>query len=173
MSFNEVAAPAIAFARDGFPIHRGLLGQERFGIRDLAEKFRNFWPASAALYLSNGEVPEEGTIIKNPALASMLDYLANAERTANGSRSSKIAAARDAFYRGDVAREIATFSQERDGLLDRKDLSVYETFMEQPTSMKFGEAKLFKCGFWTQGPTVLQCLGILESPIGDRETPRL
>jgi gamma-glutamyltranspeptidase / glutathione hydrolase len=49
MSFNEVAAPAIAFARDGFPIHRGLLGQERFGIRDLAEKFRNFWPASAAL----------------------------------------------------------------------------------------------------------------------------
>jgi gamma-glutamyltranspeptidase/glutathione hydrolase len=74
--------------------------------------------------LSNGEVPEEGTIIKNPALASMLDYLANVERAANGSRSSKIAAARDAFYRGDVAREIATFSQERDGLLDRKDLSV-------------------------------------------------
>jgi gamma-glutamyltranspeptidase / glutathione hydrolase len=161
MSFNEVAAPAIAFARDGFPIHRGLLSQERFGIRDLAEKFRNFWPASAALYLSNGEVPEEGMVLKNPALASMLDYLANAERMAHGSRSSKIAAVRDAFYRGDVAREIAAFSQDRDGLLDRNDLSIYQTFMEQPTSMKFGEAELFKCGFWTQGPTVLQCLGIL------------
>jgi gamma-glutamyltranspeptidase/glutathione hydrolase len=161
MSFADVAAPAIELARDGAPLHCGVLSQDKFGVRALAEKFRTEWPASADLYLVNGEVPAEGDIFRNPALAAMLDRLAHVERTSSGDRSARIGAVYNEFYRGDIAAEIATFSAERDGFLSRGDLASYETHIEKPLSIQFGDATLFKCGFWTQGPTVLQTLAIM------------
>jgi gamma-glutamyltranspeptidase/glutathione hydrolase len=160
-SFAELASPVIALARDGFPMHRGLLNQEKYGIRDLAEKFRRRWKASAELYLPDGEVPEEGAIFRNPEFASVLDFLSNAERKVRGDRTSKLAAVRDCFYRGDIAAAVAKFSRERDGLLDREDLAAYQAIVENPASTNFRNVELFKCGFWSQGPTMLQCLGIL------------
>jgi gamma-glutamyltranspeptidase / glutathione hydrolase len=160
-SFADLASPAIALARSGFPMHRGLLNQEKFGIRDLAEKFRLRWGASAKLYLPDGEVPEEGSIFRNQKFAAVLDFLSNAERAVSGDRQSKLDAVGDCFYRGDIAAAIAKFSRERDGLLERDDLAVYQATLEEPASTTFRNVELFKCGFWTQGPTMLQCLGIL------------
>jgi gamma-glutamyltranspeptidase/glutathione hydrolase len=162
LSFAEVASPAIKLAGGGFPMHRGLLCQEGYGVRDLAGKFQAQWANSAALYLPGGTPPEEGAIFRNSALASMLECLASAERTAHGSRATGFAAARDCFYRGDVAVAIAKFSAERDGLLERSDLEAYQARIEAPLSISFDDVELFKCGFWTQGPTLLQCLGILK-----------
>lgn len=161
MPFAEVAAPAIDLARNGVPLHCGVIGQERFGIRDLLAKFRTEWPASANLYLRDNEVPREGSLFRNPSLAAMLERLGHVERMYKGCRADKLAAVYNEFYRGNIAAEIARFSQARDGLLSAADLSSYETYVEAPQSFEFGNTTLFKCGFWTQGPTVLQTLGIM------------
>ena len=162
MSFADVAATAIELARDGAPQHCGVIGQEKFGLRDLAEKFRKDWPSSAELYLVDGHVPDEGDIFRNPALAAMLERLAHVERTTSGDRSLKLDAVYREFYRGDVAGEIAAFSAAHDGLLTREDLAGHETWIEAPLSRDFGGATLYKCGFWTQGPASLQVLALME-----------
>src|SRR5687767_4348277 len=109
MSLREVSAPARALAANGFPVSAGLRQQHKFGLQALQEKFRAKWPASAQLYLPGGSVPEIGGLLKNEALARTLDFLAHAK--------DPLAA----FYRGEVAAEIARFVKERDGLLTRKD----------------------------------------------------
>jgi gamma-glutamyltranspeptidase/glutathione hydrolase len=147
MSFADVSAHARELCK-GFPVSAGLRHQHKFGIEPLRAKFEADWPGSAALYLSNG-VPDVGAILKNPALGRMYDYLANARDP------------HEAFYRGDVATEIAKYSKEHDGLLARADLESFETKIEQPVSLRFGDVELFKCGFWTQGPAELQTIALM------------
>lgn len=162
MSFADVAAPAIELARDGAPQHCGVIGQEKFGLRDLVEKFRDSWPSSADLYLEDGRVPAEGAIFKNPALAAMLELLAQTERATVGDRGQKLDAVHAEFYRGSIADEIAAFSAQHQGLLAYEDLAAFETYLETPLSRTFGDTTLFKCGFWTQGPASLQVLALME-----------
>ncbi|HYN12920.1 MAG TPA: gamma-glutamyltransferase family protein [Burkholderiales bacterium] len=149
MSFRDVSAHARELAAKGFALSAGLHRQHKYGLTDLREKFLARWPQSARLYLRGGEVPQEGTLLRNEALASTYDYLANAKDP------------HEAFYRGDVAAEIAKFSKERDGLLAREDLEAFETRVEQPVSLRFGDVELFKCGFWTQGPAELQTIALM------------
>jgi gamma-glutamyltranspeptidase/glutathione hydrolase len=149
MSFRDVSAPVRELAAGGFPLSAGLRQQHKYGLADLREKFLAKWPGSAALYLKGGRVPEVGDPMKNEALARTYEYLANAKDP------------HEAFYRGDVATEIAKFSKERDGLLERRDLESFETRIEQPVSLRFGEFELFKCGFWTQGPAELQAIALM------------
>jgi len=149
MSFRDVSAPVRELAANGFALSAGLRQQYKYGLVDLREKFLARWPGSAALYLKNGKVPEAGALMKNEALARMYDYLANAKDPL------------EAFYRGDVASEIAKYAKEHDGLLARADLESFETRFEQPVSLRFGEFELFKCGFWTQGPAELQTIALM------------
>lgn len=161
MTFGEVAAPALYLARQGFPIHRGLLFQEKFGVIDLVEKFRS-WAGSAHLYLPNGTVPREGDILKNPAFAATLEQLSLAEKKTAGARSAGLDAVYEEFYRGDIAAEIASYAKSQDGFLARIDLASFDTLIEAPASIEFRDTTLFKCGFWTQGPTMLQAISILD-----------
>jgi gamma-glutamyltranspeptidase / glutathione hydrolase len=150
MSFRDVSAPARELAAKGFAVSAGLRQQHKFGLLALRDKFRSKWPGSAQVYLPGGEVPEVGALLRNEALARTLDYLANARDP------------HEAFYRGDIASEIAKFSKERDGFLARKDLESFQTRLEEPVSLRFGDFVLYKCGFWTQGPAELQTLALME-----------
>jgi gamma-glutamyltranspeptidase/glutathione hydrolase len=147
MPLREVMAPAIALAKNGFPVSEGLVKQEKYGLRSLAPKFAR-WPGSARLYLP---VPEPGALLRNEPLARTYDYLAAARDPL------------DAFYRGEVAAEIERFVRERDGLLAREDLARFETRLEEPVRGEFGGATLYKCGFWSQGPAMLQALAIVKN----------
>jgi gamma-glutamyltranspeptidase / glutathione hydrolase len=169
LTFADVAAPAIGLADGGFPMHRALLNQENFGILALAEKFVRQWPGSAKVYVPGGDVPTEGEIFCNAALAGMFKQLASVERHSRGDRSKGIQLVHDEFYRGDVAADIAAYSKSHDGLLTREDLAQFETLSERPVSLDFADATLFKCGFWTQGPTILQSLAMFD----DRELASL
>ena len=157
MSFRDVSAAARELAAEGFPVSAGLRQQHKFGLAALQEKFRAKWPASAQLYLPGGKVPEVGQLLKNEALARTLDYLANAKDP------------HAAFYRGDIAGEIVKFVKERDGLLARADLEAFETRIEAPVSLRFGDVELFKCGFWTQGPAELQTLALMWPQLKDMQ----
>ncbi len=163
LSFADVSAPALELARNGYPVHSGLLRQHKFGILDNLERFRTEWKGSAAAYLPGGEVPEEGDMICNPALAGMFSYLVSEEKRVPGTREKGIKAAFNAFYKGDVAREIVKFVSERGGLLTRSDLERFKVPIERSASVRFGGAELHKTGPWTQGPALLQTLSILKS----------
>jgi gamma-glutamyltranspeptidase / glutathione hydrolase len=163
VSFEAVAQAALANARDGFPLHAGIVEQERYGLRDCAAHFGANWPASAQLYLPAGRVPELPQRLRNPAFADLLEYLIDAERTTGGSRSVKLEGVYSAFYEGEPATVIETFSRARDGLLTRSDLEAYRAYVEAPASINFRGAHVYKCGPWNQGPVLLQSLAILDN----------
>jgi len=149
MPLKEVIAPAIALARTGFPVSDGLRKQHKYGIEAMQQRFRAEWPGSARLYLPGDRVPEVGELLRNEALARAFEYLASAKDPL------------EAFYKGDIAAEIARLSKERDGLLAREDLAAFETKIEDPVSLRLGDTELFKTGFWSQGPAELQALGLM------------
>jgi gamma-glutamyltranspeptidase/glutathione hydrolase len=149
MSFRDVSAHARELAAKGFALSAGLRNQHKYGLAPLREKILAKWPGTAQLYLRDGQPPEVGELIRNEALARTYDYLANAKDP------------HEAFYRGDVAAEIAKFSRERDGFLALEDFHAFETKIEEPVSLRFGDTQLFKCGFWSQGPAELQTIALV------------
>jgi len=162
LPLEVVAEPARNLARDGFPVHEGLFSMPNYGLADNAERFAAEWPVSAALYLTPGKNPlPVGTPLKNPAQADLLSALMEASRR-TGDPKAGCRAARDFFYKGDPAAAIDRFSRERDGLLARADLEAFETLVEEPVSIGFRGASVYKCGPWSQGPVFLQLLGILD-----------
>ena len=121
LSFEQVSDRAIELARDGFPAHSGLPRQHKSGITENAENFAR-WPGTAAIYLPDGRVPQEGELLRNPALAQMFAHLVEAERRSRGDRQKGLRAVFDAFYRGDIAAQIVAFVKQEGGLLERSGL---------------------------------------------------
>ncbi len=164
LSFEAASAPALGLADAGFPVYPFL----RDTLLLTEEKFQRQWPTSAALY---SPVPPIGARLRNPAWARALGRLADAERGARGTRERGIRAARDAFYLGSIAEEIDAFmrlpttdDQERSdaGLLGAEDLAIYHGEVEEPISIEYRGARVFKCPPWSQGPVFLQQLRLLE-----------
>lgn len=163
MPLEDVCSSALSLARDGFPVHRGLLFMPDFGLNDVQDRFRKEWTNSADIYLPGGTLPKPGQLLRNDALSDLLQTLVLAERSAAGSREDRIAAARKEFYQGDIAAEIASHSKARDGFLSRRDLAAFQTRTEAAVSARFDDFEVFKCGFWNQGPALLQTLSILKN----------
>jgi len=149
MPLRDVIAPAIHLAKNGFPVSEGLRNQHKYGIVPMQKRFEAEWPGSAQLYLPGGRAPEVGALFRNPALARSFEYLAGAKDPL------------EAFYKGEVAAEIARYSKAQDGLLAREDLAAFETKIEAPASLRLGDTELFKTGFWSQGPAELQTLALM------------
>jgi gamma-glutamyltranspeptidase/glutathione hydrolase len=166
MTLADVLQPALELARDGFPVHPGLRGPSDylfFSIWHCLETFRERWPTSAQLYLPRGRLPEVGEIFRNPDLAVLFERLLRAERAAVAQgRSASLHAARDVFYKGDIAQQIGAFVQRHGGLLEADDLAQFETKVETPVSATYRGYQVFKCGPWSQGPVFLQQLRLLE-----------
>jgi gamma-glutamyltranspeptidase/glutathione hydrolase len=157
MSFGEVAAAAIRFARDGFPMHSLMADY----IAEQANAYGR-WPANAAVYLPNGKPPAVNDIFVQADLARSLQYMADEEKAhARGGRVAGLEAARAAFYRGDIARAIARYHAENGGWLTGGDLAQFRVRFEQPVSTRFRDLDVYACGPWCQGPVVLQALNIL------------
>jgi len=156
LSFGEVLAPAIGIAERGFPLGENL-------AKDISssKKLRKY-PSSAKVYFDQGDV-KSGSIFKNPALAQTLRKLVDAESAnANKGRHEALRAARDRFYKGDIAREMAQFSQENGGLFRYEDFAEYTAKVEMPVSINYRGYEVFKNPSATQGPTELFALNLLE-----------
>ena len=160
MSFGEVAYSAIGFARDGFPVYP-LLSEI---ITEHEDEYRAF-PTNVALYLPKGRPPQPGEVFVQKALGATLQYMADQETAARsrGGREAGLAAARDAFYRGDIARAIVKFQKENGGLLSAEDLANYRSGFDEPVQTSFGDIKLYACGPWCQGPSLLQAMNLLDA----------
>lgn len=158
MSFGNCAAAAIRFASEGFPMY-GLMS-DMIGMH--AAGYAR-WPSSAAIYLPNGAPPRRGEIFIQADLGRTLQYMADQEKAAaaNG-RAAGLKAARDAFYRGDVARAIVAYHEANGGLLTEEDMAGFRVAVEAPVKARFAGVDVYTCGPWCQGPVLLQMLGVLE-----------
>ena len=108
MSFGQVLQPAIDMAEKGFPIG------ERMAAAIVGSKKLKKYPSSVKVYFPGGEAPKAGDIFRNPDLARTLRRLVDAEKeNASKGRHDALKAARDRFYKGDIAREMAKFSEEQ------------------------------------------------------------
>ena len=72
-------------------------------------------------------------------------------------------AARQAFYRGDIARTILAYHREHDGLLTESDLAEFRVEIEPPLKAAFAGLDVYTCGPWCQGPMLLQSLALLDA----------
>ncbi len=86
-----------------------------------------------------------------------------AEEAAKGrGRAAGIEAVRDYFYRGPVAEAIGAFSKKHGGLIRAADLAAYRARLEKPFSVRYRGWEVYKVGFWSQGPVMLQTLNLIE-----------
>jgi len=158
-SFAEAVQPAIELA-DGFPVD-----ELRQFSAERSVKYLDAWPASKRVYMPNGHTPKAGEIFRQPDLARTLRSMVEAEKkalAAGASRAKAIDAVRDYFYRGDIARRIDAFSKQNGGLLRYEDMAAFRVEPEEAVSTTFHGYTVYKPGFWSQGPAMVETLNILD-----------
>ena len=159
ISFAEAAAQAIDFAAQGFVMYPFMASILAAHEADYAR-----WPSSAEIYLPGGAPPRAGDVFVQRDLAASLSYMANEERAAVGKgRVAGLEAARDAFYRGDIAQKILQYHRENGGLLRTTDLGNFRSAIEAPLRQRFLECDIYTCGAWCQGPVLAQALSLLDA----------
>src|SRR5215831_16399001 len=157
MSFAQVAAPAAEHAERGFPV-------SMFSAYQMAANAQKYtrWPTSSALYLREGRAYRTGEVLVQSELAETLRRMMAAEKSSPGRRARRVRAARDEFYRGETARRIAEFHRANDGPLTAEDLADFSVEVKRALTTTFNEYEVAACGFWCQGPSLLQMLNMLE-----------
>ena len=138
-------APAIALAENGFVISprlATLIAAERHFVQPRARAY---------FLLPDGSPRAAGTILRNPEFATTLRAIA--------------AAGADAFYRGDIARDVVGTADSfapSPGDLSLADLASYRVKVREPLCAAYRVYRV--CGFPPPagGLTVLQMLGLLE-----------
>ena len=158
IGFGRAARAAIRHARDGFPVFALL---ER-SIRENESAYRRT-AATAAVYLPGGRPPKLGENFVQSDLAQTLQYMVDEEAAAGGDRVRGLAAAHDAFYRGDIAASICAHHERNGGLLRRADLADYQVRIEAPITVRFADCDFYCCGAWSQGISMAQTLAMMEA----------
>ncbi|HVG78541.1 MAG TPA: gamma-glutamyltransferase, partial [Patescibacteria group bacterium] len=157
MSFADAISPALGHAERGFAV--SAFSAYQMGAN--AEKYKR-WPSSVALYLRDGRAYRMGEVLVQSELADTLKRMVAAEKRAGGSRVEGIRAARNEFYRGETAKRIAEFHRANEGPLALSDLADFSVEVEPALRTSFGAYEVAVCGFWCQGPALLQALNILD-----------
>jgi gamma-glutamyltranspeptidase/glutathione hydrolase len=165
---TDVLANAISLCRDGYPA----LPRVCATIEGVSDMFEADWPTSAAAWLCGpgASAPAPGARLTNPALAATYQRVLAESATRGATREARIAAARDAWYRGFVAEEIERFCllQVPDGtgvphagMLTAQDLAAWEPTLEAPVSFEYSGITMCKTDIWGQGPAFLAQLSLL------------
>ena len=156
LSFAQVAGPAIEYT-DGFPVTEVMSDWIR-GSQPLL----NLWPTSREFFLPGGRAPRRGEVFREPALGKTLRALVNAEAEAKGSRAERLQAVHDYFYKGPIAREYDGFSKNNGGLISYEDMAGFHAEADTPRTGTYRGYEIFKPGFWSQGPVMIETLNMLE-----------
>jgi len=115
----QLMAPAIKLAKEGFILTRG----DTDILQNATAKFKADPPLSSIFLKPDGTPFEPGDRLIQPDLALTLEAIA--EKGA------------DAFYKGPIARKIATASTSNGGILTEADLAAYEAKDMAPISCAY------------------------------------
>lgn len=143
LSMQQILAPAIAYARDGFPVSEVIA----YYMQSNAARIGEF-PGFKETYMPNGHMPRKGEVFKNPRLATTYEALAEKGR--------------DEFYKGDIARRIDAYMAEQGGLLNYDDLAAHHSEWVTPVSTNYRGWDVYELPPNGQGIAALQILNILE-----------
>ena len=141
--FKELLQPSIDYAENGFAIPRVIGGYWRGAEPRLSE-----WKDSKKTYLPDGRAPRLGEVFRNPYLAKT--YRLIAER------------GRDAFYEGDIAKQIVEFSEANGGFFSMEDFTEHKSEWVDPVSTTYRGYELWELPPNGQGIAALQILNVLE-----------
>jgi gamma-glutamyltranspeptidase/glutathione hydrolase len=143
LSMAEILAPAIRYAREGFPVSEVIayyMGRNKRHVAD--------YPGFAETYMPEGDTPKKGEIFKNPRLAKTYEMIAEGGR--------------DVFYKGEIARIIDAFMAEQGGLMRYEDLASHRSEWVTPVSTNYRGWDVYELPPNGQGIAALQILNILE-----------
>ncbi len=164
----DVLAPAIAYARDGFP----LVPRISQAILAVQALFRDEWTSSAEVWLRNGRAPAPDALFRTPGIAATYTRIVEQAQAAGRDRRGRIEAALHIWHEGFVADEIDAYythaavrdttGQRNRGLLRKSDLAQWRPGYDEPATVQYGRYTVAKCGPWSQGPVHLQQLAILR-----------
>ena len=143
MEMEKILQPAIDYAREGFPVTELIAYYWAGGAKALSR-----FPNVAEVYMPGGHAPEKGEVFKNPYLAGTL------EKIAKGGR--------DAFYKGEIARNISAFMAEQGGFLSYDDLATHSSEWVEPVSSNYRGYDVWELPPNGQGIAALQILNIME-----------
>ncbi|THA24515.1 gamma-glutamyltransferase family protein [Streptomyces sp. RKND-216] len=160
----DVLHYAIGHARHGFPVTQKISEY----IAKVQRLFTTHWTTSAAVHLPHGRAPRPGEFLHNPALADTFERLVAA--AAGGTREAGIDRAVEEWTTGGIARAMTAFcatevvdstGERRRGLLRADDLAGWRPSYENTVSVDYRGHRVHKPGPWSQGPVLLQQLGML------------
>ncbi len=164
LSLKEVLSPAMQLAA-GYPME----AQTANSIERQKERIKQ-WPYSKAVMLPHlsekREAPEAGEIFVQQELLNTLTKMVDAEQQAlkqGKNRKDAIMAAYNRFYKGDIAKEFVRGCKEQGGLITEEDLAKWKPIEEEPMHTNYRGIEVYKLQQWTQGPSMLQALNILEN----------
>ena len=161
MTLGEVLELAIDYAERGHPLDPFVadsIGRDRALL--------GAYETTVPVFFPNGEPPSAGTLFRYPALARTFHRLVEAEdsASANGrSRQQALGAAFDRFYSGDIAREMARFYRDNDGLFSREDFASYEPEWTEPVRTTYRGYDVFSSPPTSRGGLeVMMQLNVIE-----------
>ena len=143
LDFAQLFAPAIHYARYGFPVSPRIAKLWKLGSETLKNQ-----PGFADHFLKGGRAPAPGETFVNEDLANTLEAIA-ATRGA-------------AFYTGQLAEKIAAFAKQHDAVLTMDDLAAHENDWCGTVSARFRGVDLHEIPPNGQGIAAAMALGILE-----------
>jgi gamma-glutamyltranspeptidase/glutathione hydrolase len=142
LTLQQDMAPAIHLATDGY-----VLSAEE--ARNLHSKTLMRFPVSAHIFQRDGDFYKEGDTLKQPLLAATL---------------TRIAANPDDFYKGEMAKQIASFEQAGGGLITAADLAAYQVKDREPIKGSYHGYKIITAPPPSSGGIVLvEILNILST----------
>lgn len=144
LKMDEILAPAIRYAREGFPLSEVIAYYWQGNARSL-QKYKGF----AEIYMPGGKAPEKGEIFKNPFLANTLELIGKEGR--------------DVFYKGEIAEKIVSYLKEQGGFFTMKDFEDHTSEWVEPISTNYRGYDVWELPPNGQGTAVLEMLNILEN----------
>ena len=143
LPMKDILQPAISYAREGFPVTE-LIAYYLAGNTEVLKEYPNI----KEVYMPDGKTPAKGEIFKNPLLANTL------EKIVKGGRNE--------FYRGSIARDIASFMKKQDGFLSYDDMSRHHSEWVEPVKTTYRGYEVWELPPNGQGIAALEILNILE-----------
>ena len=143
LPIKAILAPAIQYAREGFPVTQMIAVQWQSDAQILHK-----WPGFKETFMPNGRAPRTGDIFKNSGLANTLEKI--------------VKGGRDAFYKGDIARTIDAYMKRNGGFLSYRDLAEHTSTWVEPVSVNYRGYDVWELPPNSQGIAALQILNILE-----------
>ena len=144
LPMKRLLAPAITAAEEGEPVPQVIAAAWARSAGVFGEK-----PGFAPTFLPGGQAPKAGEIFRNPGLAKSYRLLAEKGR--------------DAFYKGEIARAVVSFSERHGGFFSMNDFASHRSEWVEPVSAGYRGVTLWELPPNGQGIAALEMVNILKN----------